>query len=327
MAALVLLLVLERRKTRKFFMKNGGSIIMKHINTIKIFKKKEIRKITNSYSNVIGQGFFGKVYRGSLDDTREVAVKTSMKVNEAQKEQFANEIIIQSKIIHRNIVKLIGCCLEVDVPMLVYEFLSRGSLHDILHGCNKVNLSLDERLVIAAESADGLAYMHFKTPTIILHGDVKPANILVDGNLCPKISDFGISRLIAIDKGQHTESVIGDVSYVDPVYLRTGLLTTKSDVYSFGIVLLELITRKQATTTHHGGGGRSLSVESFVSTYEGDKAQNEMFDEEISEENEIKVLHKIAELAIKCLSDDVDQRPDMTEIAERLQNIKRENNK
>jgi hypothetical protein len=92
-------------------------------------------------------------------------------------------------------------------------------------------------------------------------------------------------------------------------------------------VLLELITRKQATTTHHGGGGRSLSVESFVSTYEGDKAQNEMFDEEISEENEIKVLHKIAELAIKCLSDDVDQRPDMTEIAERLQNIKRENNK
>lgn len=291
---------------------------MKHINSIQIFKKWEIKKITKSYSDVLGQGAFGKVYKGSLDDKREVAVKRSKEINEGQKEQFANEIIIQSKIIHKNIVRLIGCCLEVDVPMLVYEFVSKGNLHDTLHGCPKVHLSLDERLVIAIESADGLAYMHFKTPTMIQHGDIKPSNILLDNNLFPKISDFGISRLIPKDKAQYAEEVIGDKIYADPQYLDNGLLTSKSDVYSFGVVLLELITRKPAT--------HSNLIKSFRATYTRENAQNKMFDEEISGENEIVALHNIAELAIKCLNDNVDQRPDMMEIAERLQNIRRDIN-
>jgi serine/threonine protein kinase len=267
----------------------------------------------------LGKGAFGEVYGGSLGDERQVAVKRSKKVNEAQKEQFANEIIVQSRIIHKNIVKLIGCCLEVDVPMLVYEFVSGGTLEDTLHGCKKARLSLDQRLVIAAETSDGLVYMHFKTPTIILHGDVKPSNILLDDNLIPKISDFGISKLIPLDKAQQDGNVIGDIIYMDPVYRETGLLTTKSDVYSFGVVLLELITRKQAKDGN--------LVQIFVATYTRENAQN-LLDKDITEENEIEVLHNIAELAIECLNvNNVDQRPDMTEVAERLQTIRRDKNK
>ena len=127
----------------------------------------------------------------------------------------------QSQVIHTNIVRLIGCCLEVDIPMLVYEFIPNGSLEDLLHSNkNVVPLSMDVRLSIAAQSADGLSYMHSKTSNKILHGDVKPANILLDDSLMPKISDFGISRLIARDK-QHTDEIIGDMSYMDLVYRQT----------------------------------------------------------------------------------------------------------
>lgn len=325
MITLIVLLALERQKTRKLFRKNGGSII-KHVNSIKIFKKNEIKRITKNYSAEIGKGAFGEVYMGFLDDKSEVAVKVPRKVNKAQKEQFAqedqfaNEIIIQSQIIHKNIVKLIGCCLEVDVPMLVYEFVSGGNLHDTLHGCKKDYLGLDQRLVIAADSADGLAYMHWKISRIILHGDVKASNILLDNNLVPKISDFGISRLIAIDRAQHTESVIGDLNYIDPVYQQTGLLTRKSDVYSFGVVLLKLITRKQVTH----GNNNSL-VESFAAAYK-ENLHSELFDKQINDECEIKVLLNIVELAMKCLNHDVDQRPEMTDIADHLKKNLRERN-
>ncbi|KAF8779077.1 hypothetical protein HU200_003045 [Digitaria exilis] len=145
-----------------------------------------------------------------------VAVKKPKNVNLAV--QFTNEVIIQSRVMHKNIVKLIGCCLEVDIPILVYEFVPKGSLDDILHG-NREPLDLDQRLDIAAQSARGLAYLHSDTITSILHGDIKPANILLSDDLVPKISDFGISRMITVDK-KYTRNVIGDVSYVDPVYLQ-----------------------------------------------------------------------------------------------------------
>lgn len=189
----IVLLRREKRKMRHFFEKNGGPALEKAKN-IKIYRKEELKPILKS-SNFIGKGCFGEVYKGFLDNQL-VAVKKPINDSVAQNEQFANEVIIQSQVIHKNIVRLIGCCLEVDIPMLVYEFLSKGSPDDTLHGNNKVPLDMDVRLNIAAESADGLAYMHSKTGKKILHGDVKPANILLDDNYVPKISDFGISKLI-----------------------------------------------------------------------------------------------------------------------------------
>ncbi|TVU40457.1 hypothetical protein EJB05_13922 [Eragrostis curvula] len=288
--AFPILLQREKRKMRDFFEKNGGPTLEK-AEHIKIYKKEEIKDILKP-NNLVGKGGFGEVYKGLLDNEPVAVKKPIISGNMAHNEQFANEVIIQSQVSHRNIVRLKGCCLEVDIPMLVYEFLPNGSLHDILHSDNKMPLDLDLRLNIAAESADGLVYMHSKVNNKILHGDVKPANILLGENLVPKISDFGISRLILIDK-QHTGWIIGDMSYMDPVYLQRGLLTEKSDVYSFGVVLLELISRKKAT---HSGNNNLLTA---------------------------KRTKKKLSIAVECLNLDVDQRPVMTYVAERLLMLQR----
>uniref|UniRef100_A0A0E0HDD7 Protein kinase domain-containing protein n=1 Tax=Oryza nivara TaxID=4536 RepID=A0A0E0HDD7_ORYNI len=305
----------ERRKTKEFFIKNGGPVLEK-VDNIKIFKKEELKPIIQS-CNVIGKGGFGEVYKGLIDD-KLVAIKKSINVDKLQEKQFTNEIIIQSKVIHKNIIKLIGCCLEVDVPMLVYEFVPRGSLHDILHGTRKESLPLQKRLNIAAGAAEGLAYMHSKTSTTILHGDIKPGNILLDENFDPKISDFGISRLIAIDK-THTKCVIGDMCYMDPIYLQSGLLTKQSDVYSFGVVLLELLTRQKASS-----GEDTRLVTTFLDAYTEDhKGAIDLFDREILLEGDTEVFDNLAILVVDCLKLELERRPEMTDVEERLQTMKR----
>ncbi|XP_037416254.1 wall-associated receptor kinase 1-like [Triticum dicoccoides] len=314
----VVLLRREKRKMRQFFERNGGPALEK-AKTIKIYTRDELKQIIKS-TNFIGKGCYGEVYKGFLNNQL-VAVKKPIKDNIAPNEQFANEVIIQSQVIHKNIVRLIGCCLEVDMPMLVYEFLSRGSLDDTLHNNNnddkKVTLDLDKRLNIAAESADGLAYMHSKTSKTILHGDVKPANILLDDEYVPKISDFGISRLIAKDK-EHTLTVIGDRTYMDPAYLQTGLLTEKSDVYSFGVVLLELVSGRKATYLDNN----SL-LRNFLDAQKKEKIPTELFDKEFEEPRDLELLSSITRVAMGCLSLDVDERPAMTDVAERLLTLKR----
>ncbi|KAL6638911.1 hypothetical protein ACP70R_023547 [Stipagrostis hirtigluma subsp. patula] len=313
---LLQLLLEEKRKTREFFLKNGGPTLEK-VNNIKIFKKEELKPIIQ-IQNVIGKGGFGEVYKGLLD-SHLVAIKKSINVDKSQEKQFANEIIIQSRVIHKNIIKLIGCCLEVDVPMLVYEFAPNGSLDDILHGSNKVDLNLEMRLNIAAGAAEGLAYMHSKTSEAILHGDIKPSNILLDENFTPKISDFGISRLIALDKS-HTKYVIGDMGYVDPVYIQTGLLTKKSDVYSFGVVLLELMTRKKTALAED-----SSLVTSFLDACKQEKGAIEFFDNDIIVEKDMEILHNLCSIISECLSLFVDKRPETTDVAERLERLKKAN--
>uniref|UniRef100_A0A0D9XHZ5 Protein kinase domain-containing protein n=1 Tax=Leersia perrieri TaxID=77586 RepID=A0A0D9XHZ5_9ORYZ len=309
----ITLLRVERRKMKEFFEKNGGPILEK-VNNIKLFKKDDLKPILKS-SNIIGKGNFGEVYKGYIntgDGNNLVAVKKPINVNLAQKDQFANEIIIQSRVIHKNIVKLIGCCLEVDIPILVYEFVPKGSLEDILHGNSRMPLNLDQRLQIAAESAEGLAYMHSKTSTTILHGDVKPANILLNDDLIPKISDFGISRLVAMDN-EHTMQIIGDMRYMDPVYFQTGLLTKKSDVYSFGVVLLELITRKKASHSDN-----NCLLRNFLDAYKKEKTLTEIIDMELVATNDLDLLDSLAGIIVQCLSLDVNQRPAMTDLAETL---------
>ncbi|XP_051221260.1 wall-associated receptor kinase 1-like [Lolium perenne] len=317
MVILLFLVILprEKKKMKQLYVKNGG-LTLEKANVIKLFKKDDLKPILQS-SNLIGKGGFGEVYKGLLDN-KLVAVKKPINGSALESEQFTNEVIIQSQVIHKNIVKLIGCCLEVDAPMLVYEFISQGSLHDILHkNNNNVVLSLDTRLNIAAQSADGLAYMHSKANITILHGDVKPANILLDDNFVAKISDFGISRLLARDK-QHTGSVIGDMNYMDPLYLQEGLLTEKSDVYSFGVVILELISTRRAIHSENNG-----LIKSFLDAHRKQKKATELFDKEMAITQNLELLDILANMAMECLSLDVDQRPTMMEVAERLHILSR----
>ncbi|VAH13425.1 unnamed protein product [Triticum turgidum subsp. durum] len=313
LVAFIIIIRKEKRKTREFYEKNGG-LTLEKAKVIKLFKMEELKPILKS-SNVIGKGGFGEVYKGVLDNVL-VAVKKPIGRNVQENKQFANEVIIQSQVIHKNIVRLIGCCLEVDSPLLVYEFISKGSMHDILHEFREP-LNLDVRLSIVLESAHGLAYMHSQAHTKILHGDVKPANILLDDNFVPKISDFGISRLIAVDK-EHTANVIGDMSYMDPVYLQTGLLTEKSDVYSFGVVILEVISRKKATHADNNN-----LVTSFLESHKEGKKATELFDQEIAGAGNLELLDTLAGIAVECLSLDVDQRPSMTDVVAHLLTLSR----
>ncbi|XP_037483236.1 wall-associated receptor kinase 3-like [Triticum dicoccoides] len=308
----------EKRKLRDRFNKNGGKLL-KSIK-IKIFRKEDLDKITKNYSTIIGKGAFGEVYKGTTCEYIQVAVKRSIAINKDRQKDFANEIQIQSQISHKYVVQLLGCCLEAEVPMLVYEFVPRGSLYDVLHGKNgnmrREPISLRARLDIAICSADALAYMHSQASQKILHGDVKSGNILLDDEFMPKVSDFGTSRLMSIEK-DHTNWVIGDSSYIDPVYMKTGLLTEKSDVYSFGIVLLELITRKKARYDRNN----SLPLNYIKAFTEG--ATGQMYDIEIlSSGEDVKCLGEVGLIAMQCLEVDVNDRPTMTEVAEKIKRCK-----
>ncbi|CAM0958721.1 unnamed protein product [Alopecurus aequalis] len=304
----ILVLRNEKRKNKEFYKKNGGSTL-ENAEFIKIYKKDDLKPILKS-SNIIGKGGFSEVYKGALDKVL-VAVKKPIGGNALQNQQFPNEVIIQSQVIHKNIVRLVGCCLEVDTPMLVYEFISKGSLDSILE--SKEPLSLDVRLNILKESAHGLDYMHSQARTKILHGDVKPGNILLDENFVPRISDFGISRLMARDR-EHTTLVIGDKTYMDPVYLQTGLLTEKSDVYSFGVVILEVISRRKATYSDNN----SL-VRGFLECHQKGQKATALFDEEIATTpGDLELLDSLTEIAVECLNLDAEQRLSMKEVAERL---------
>lgn len=316
----------KKRKQKHFFNKNGGEILERM--GINIFTEKELKIITNGYSSPIGEGAFGKVFLGTIkadQDQQSVAVKrASVKGEVLPQEEFVNEITFQFRINHVNLVRLIGCCLDTNIPMLVFEYVPNGSLYAVLHGGTDkpaLELSLPSRLDIAIGSAEALAHMHSDGHNHI-HGDVKSGNILLDDDLTPKVSDFGSSKLVSIASKYPKWCVRGDMNYIDPVYLKSGRFTVKSDVYSFGVVLLELITRK----TVKYGENNSLPID-FVKSCKEEGNGRKLYDEGIFNQNAqshsyTECLHRIGALAVQCLKEDVDERPTMAEVAEELKQVK-----
>ncbi|VAI41475.1 unnamed protein product [Triticum turgidum subsp. durum] len=304
------------------FLHANGKVVLERVDnnhSLRSFTQKEIEGITGGYSTLLGEGGFGKVYKGKLDDLRPVAVKKYK--NGTKKEEFAKEVIVHSQINHKNVVRLFGCCTEENALMIVMEFVCNGNLYNILHCSSDANGSvpfpLDKRLDIAIESAEVLSYMH-SMYSPVLHGDIKPANILLDENLQPKISDFGIARLLAADETRHTRSVIGCIGYVDPLFCQSGILTPKSDVYSFGVVLLEIITRKKAVD------GTIILAQNFAEALRKGKKVRQMFDEEIANDKKnMKFLEDVAKLAAECLKMEDKMRPEMVEVADRLRTIRK----
>ncbi|GJN05142.1 hypothetical protein PR202_ga22748 [Eleusine coracana subsp. coracana] len=320
--------LLQRREHRKNFSKNGGDLLQEAgINT---FTKGDLEKITNSYKKKIGQGHFGQVYEGTIKGTQRVAVKRphekGLKGAAVPVEEFRNEIIFQFRISHENLVRLVGCCLETDVPILVFEYISRGNLQEVLHGSAggkpPCPLSLTERLDIAIGSAKALAHMHSHGEHNHVHGDVKPANILLDGDLKPKVSDFGSSKLLSVNS--YARHVAADGTYIDPVYYKTGRFTVKSDVYSFGVVLLELVTRRMA---RHGDNILTLDFKNSCKAHGNGR---EMYDPEIISSDDdtesqcyMECLDMVSALAIRCLNgDDAEERPTMGEVVVELEQAK-----
>ncbi|GJN19686.1 hypothetical protein PR202_gb06987 [Eleusine coracana subsp. coracana] len=309
----------KRQKLPSLFSKFAGSVMEKVDRDLHIrcFTKKQIKSITHNYNNVLGKGGFSVVYEGRLDDGRPVAVK---KYNfPSKKKEFTKEVIIQSQFSHRNIVRLLGCCVEADAPILVTEFVPNGNLSDILHNLNahSVPLSLNTRLKIASDVAEALVYMHTSQSHPILHGDIKPENILLDNKHMPKVSDFGISRLLSMNSDEYTGYVIGTMGYVDPVFCQTGRKTTKSDVYSFGVVLLELVSRKKAIDDNKNFLAKTFACVNIKFN------RQEILDREIATAENMEVLDGIVNLALQCVKFEQEERPDMRDVSECLRNLQR----
>ncbi|KAF7059444.1 hypothetical protein CFC21_066351 [Triticum aestivum] len=326
-------LIQERRKLRNmklaYFRQHGGTILFEEMKSrqgadaFKIFSEEELQQATNRFSEkqVIGRGGHGTVYKGLLKSNVEVAVKRCMTIDEQHKKEFGKEMLILAQINHRNVVKLLGCCLEVEVPMLVYEYVPNGTLFDLIHGNHGWRISLATRLGIAHDSAEALSYLHSGASTPILHGDVKSSNILLDDNHKAKVSDFGASILAPTDESQFVTLVQGTCGYLDPEYMQTCQLTDKSDVYSFGVVLLELLTCKKPFNLDALGQEKSLSM-MFMSAMKENRLEV-MLDDGIKDEDNMEILEEIAELAKHCLEMSGENRPSMKEVAEKLDRLRK----
>ncbi|KAJ8461166.1 hypothetical protein OPV22_034092 [Ensete ventricosum] len=312
-----------------FFGKNGGfklyeEILSKKVDTVQVFTEEELQRATDNFDDkrVIGCGRYGMVYRGILDDLRVVAIKKSKKVDERQKDEFVNEIIDLSQINHTHIVRFMGCCLELDVPMLVYEYVSNGSLFEVLHPEHHASrLPFQARLTIAQQTAEALAYLHSATTRSITHGDVKSHNILLDTDLSAKVSGFGASHLVPVDENEFIAFVQETLGYLDPECMLTRRLTDRSDVYSFGVVLLELITGKKAIYTDAGGEKKSLAT-SFLVTMKEQRPWD-ILDVKMVEQGGEQLLGEVVAIAMECLSVKGEERPSMKEVAERLHSLRR----
>ncbi|KAF2551832.1 hypothetical protein F2Q68_00035380 [Brassica cretica] len=307
---LVVTFIQQRMKHRKnaelrqhFFEQNGGGMLRQRLSgagpsnvDVKIFTEEGMKDATSDYddSRILGQGGQGTVYKGILPDNSIVAIKKARLGDSSQVEQFINEVLVLSQINHRNVVKLLGCCLETEIPLLVYE--------------------------IAVEIAGTLAYLHSSASIPIIHRDVKTANILLDENLTAKVADFGASRLIPMDKEQLTTMVQGTLGYLDPEYYNTGLLNEKSDVYSFGVVLMELLTGQKALCFDRPQYSKHLV--SYFTSATKEKRLHEVIDGQVMNEKNQREIQEAARVAVECTRVTGEERPKMKEVAAELEGLR-----
>ncbi|KAL6633955.1 hypothetical protein ACP70R_026626 [Stipagrostis hirtigluma subsp. patula] len=322
---------------REHFKQHGGLLLFEEMKSrqglsFTLFTQEELEAATNRFDerNVIGKGGNGTVYRGTTKDGEAVAIKRCRLASERQKKEFGKEMLILSQINHRNVVKLYGCCLEVEVPMLVYKYIPNGTLYRLIHGDRRgygvtpppppcIPFAL--RLRIAHQAAEALAYLHSWASPPIIHGDVKTSNILLDGDYTAMVSDFGASTVAPTDEAQLVTFVQGTCGYLDPEYMRTCKLTDKSDVYSFGVVLLELLTRRKAMNLEELEEEKYLSSQ-FLLMMAEDRLE-EILDEQAKSEQSLELLEQVAELAKRCLEMTGDKRPSMRQVAEELDRLSR----
>ncbi|EEF47414.1 kinase, putative [Ricinus communis] len=281
----------NRIRKERLFEQNGGFLLQQKLSSCgggkkaKLFTAEELQRATDNYnqSRFLGQGGYGTVFKGMLPDGSIVAVKRSKTIDRTQIAQFINEVVILSQINHRNIVKLLGCCLETELPLLVYEFIPNGNLSNHIHEQDQESsFPWELRLRIASEVAGAVAYMHSSASSPIFHRDIKSSNILLDDKYSAKVSDFGTSRAIPFDRTHLTTAVQGTFGNEDE---------------------------------------RSL-VAHFISSMKEDRLL-QILDPRVAREARREDMHAIAKLATSCVRLNGKKRPTMREVAMELDGLRK----
>lgn len=285
------------------------------------FTLRDLELATNRFSkeNVIGEGGYGVVYQGHLINGTPVAVKKILNnVGQAEKE-FRVEVEAIGHVRHKNLVRLLGYCVEGTHRILVYEYVNNGNLEQWLHGAMRQHgyLTWEARIKILLGTAKALAYLHEAIEPKVVHRDIKSSNILIDDDFNAKVSDFGLAKLLGAGKSHVTTRVMGTFGYVAPEYANTGLLNEKSDVYSFGVVLLEAITGRDPVD--YGRPAHEVNLVDWLKMMVGSRRSEEVVDPNIEVRPSTRALKRALLTALRCVDPDSEKRPNMGQVVRMLE--------
>lgn len=311
-AVVVLLLALRYRKGATVGASEGvqGPLIA--------FDYKLIRKATKGFSEKLGRGSFGSVFKGELPDSGAIAVKRLESVRQGEK-QFRMEVSTIGTIHHVNLVRLRGFCCEGDKRLLVYDYMPMGSLESVLFADGREALDWKKRYGIALGIARGLAYLHEKCRECIMHCDIKPENILLDMDMCPKIADFGMAKLLGREFSRVLTTVRGTIGYLAPEWITGSAITPKADVYSFGLMLHEIVSGSRNTETREEWNRFYFPLWAAIKLQEGDTLC--LLDPRLKGKADEEELSRVCRIACWCIQDLECSRPSMGEVVQQLEGV------
>ncbi|XP_073128656.1 calcium/calmodulin-regulated receptor-like kinase 2 [Henckelia pumila] len=272
---------------------------------------KDIQKGTQNFTTILGQGSFGPVYKAIMPAGEVVAVKVLASNSKQGEREFHTEVSLLARLHHRNLVNLVGYCVDKGERMLVYEYMSNGSLENLIYSEDKRVLSWEDRLQVALDISHGIEYLHDGAVPPVIHRDLKSANILLDSSMRAKVADFGLSKEETYDG--HKSGLKGTYGYIDPMYISTNTFTAKSDVYSFGIILFELIT------AIHPHQNLMEYVNLAAMTPDG---VDEIIDAKITDSCNIEEVRALAKIAHRCLHKTSRRRPSISEVSQAILKVK-----
>ncbi|XP_060218553.1 probable serine/threonine-protein kinase At1g01540 isoform X2 [Lycium barbarum] len=301
---------------------NSGQLPeVSHLGWGRWYTLRELEAATNCLSdeNVIGEGGYGIVYQGVLADGTRVAVKNLLNNRGQAEKEFKVEVEAIGRVRHKNLVRLLGYCVEGAYRMLVYEYVDNGTLEQWLHGdVGDVSpLTWDIRMTVIVGTAKALAYLHEGLEPKVVHRDVKSSNILLDRQWHTKLSDFGLAKLLNAERSYVTTRVMGTFGYVAPEYACTGMLNEKSDVYSFGILIMEIITGR--TPVDYGRPQGETNLVEWLKMMVGNRKSEEVVDPKLPEMPSSKTLKRALLVALRCVDPDAQKRPKMGHIIHMLE--------
>ncbi|XP_076948607.1 putative LRR receptor-like serine/threonine-protein kinase At1g07650 [Bidens hawaiensis] len=286
-----------------------------------IFTYRQIEAATNNFadSNKLGEGGFGSVYKGTLLDGTLIAVKKLSSKSSQGNREFVNEIGMIASIQHPNVVRLHGCCVERNQLLLVYEYMENNSLAHALFENDKAKIKLDfrTRQRICVGIAKGLAFLHEESVIRMIHRDIKATNVLLDRDLTPKISDFGLAKLDDEEDTHITTRVAGTIGYMAPEYALRGQLTYKADVYSFGVLALEIVSGRN--NMKYRPTDESISFIDWIISLKQKGSLMELVDQELCSNFNKKEALRMIEIALLCINKSPALRPTMSEVVNMLE--------